>query len=199
MLAGGPPRALVGCPGKGTPEPRDGLRGRTTGADGASRSRYRADGRGRNAEEESPRTPSAQWPSLASEANPQAGGTARPNTSARLAGRGPPMAGHVCQSVCAYCLFHTPPRGKCDKECFKLKRKGKPQFGPGNTWLGAPDRPHRGSDTILRSVGGVCLEVQVSENWVSDFVRRVSWRSVRTWRGDRFPRDPPGGAVTSHG
>ena len=33
------------------------------------------------------------------EANPQAGGTVRPNTSARLAGGGPPMAGHVCRSV----------------------------------------------------------------------------------------------------
>ena len=33
------------------------------------------------------------------EANPQAGGTVRPDASARLAGGGPPMAGHVCQSV----------------------------------------------------------------------------------------------------
>ena len=33
------------------------------------------------------------------EANPRAGGTARPNAGARPAGGGPPMAGHVCRSI----------------------------------------------------------------------------------------------------
>ena len=42
-------------------KPRDGLRGRAARSDGASRSRYRAVGPGRSAEEGSPRTPSAPW------------------------------------------------------------------------------------------------------------------------------------------
>ena len=35
----------------------------------------------------------------APEANPQAGGTVRPNAGSRPAGGGPPMAGHGCQSI----------------------------------------------------------------------------------------------------
>lgn len=124
----GRPAACAGWVPWGNREPRDGLRGRTAGADGASRSRYRAVGLGRSAEEGSPRTPSARRALPAIEANPRAGGTARPNTSTRLAGGGPPMAGHVCQSVSLLCAAKTG------------QSVGKPPgLGPGRACLGAPD------------------------------------------------------------
>ena len=148
----------VGSPRGATAEPRDGLRGRTARSDGASRSRYRAVGPGRSAEERSPRTPSAPGPSRAVEANPQAGGTVRPNTSARLAGGGPPMAGHVCQSV----------GGVDGKE---------PACGPGCDAVGSPDGAPRAWGTSPEVGRGRRLEAYVLENWVSDFVRRHAWRT----------------------
>ena len=75
-------------------------------------------------------------PSRAIEANPQAGGTVHPNTSTRLAGRGPPMAGHVCKSV--------------GGECLSQKQ---PQQGPGNACGGNPDRGSRRSDTYRGLAG----------------------------------------------
>ncbi|KAI3364717.1 hypothetical protein L3Q82_011490 [Scortum barcoo] len=69
---------------------------RTAGTDGRLGLAYQLAGPGRNAEG-GPPTSTHALPAI--EANPQAGGTVHPNTGARPAGGGPPMAGHGCQSA----------------------------------------------------------------------------------------------------
>ena len=162
------------------PLPRDGLRRRTAGTDGASRSRYRAVGRGGTRSGDAPAPRLCALPAV--EANPQAGGTVRPNTSARLAGGGPPMAGHVCQSV----------SGKKSEE--------EPAFGPGCSQTGCPGRPPRGSGTCPDVARGRCLEACVFKNWVSEIVRRVTWRNGVKWRALLEGSLPgPSGRVASNG
>ena len=167
------PRALGGSPreDRGDPGPRDGLRGRTTGADGASRSRYRAVGAG-GTRRKGPVGHPPRWALPAMEANPRVGGTARPNTGARPAGGGPPMAGHVCQSVGVLCRSSAWSRG--------TKNGREPQFGAGCTSAGVTDCVPRRSATSPEVARGCCLEVCVSENWVSEIVTIIPWKSGLT-------------------
>lgn len=81
-----PARSLGAGGGVG---PGRGLRGRTAGTDGASRSRYRG-----------VIEPAACVPAAAGRGElAGAGGTVHPNTGLEPAGGGPPWASHVCQSV----------------------------------------------------------------------------------------------------
>ncbi len=94
MLAGGPPRERGGVPG-GTGDPAAGSVGGQLGQTG--RLGLATNRAAREERREAGAPLRRALPAM--EANPQAGGTVRPNTSAGLAGGGPPMAGHGCQSV----------------------------------------------------------------------------------------------------
>ena len=100
--------------GRRSPRHRGGLRGKATGTDGASRSRYLSVGQARESGG-SPRS-LRPWPRRPWRRTRRAGGTVRPNTGARPAGGGPPMAGHGCQSV----------GGKVTGGCLRKARRTSP-------------------------------------------------------------------------
>lgn len=108
----------------------------------------------RNAGEGSGDSPAHSPPGL--EANPQAGGTVRPNTGTRPAGGGPPMAGHVCESVSGSATRQRRDR-RCEKRPFRVCR-GR---------AGRPEAPRR-----------VPLEACVFENWVSEIVQAVAAKTA---------------------
>ena len=146
----------AGVPARENREPRDGLRGRTAGADGASRSRYRAVG---PREERGGRVPSDP---LRAEALPgrrgePAGRGNRPPERRREAGRRGPSDGGSRLPI---------------DQCFCRRE---PQFGPGCTLLRASDAAPRRWATTPEVGRGRCPEACVFENWVSEIVRMVAW------------------------
>ena len=164
---GSPPK-----PG-GTPDPATGSVGGLlgqTGRLGLATERSAREERGRK----SPLRHPPRWALPAIEANPQAGGTAHPNTGTRPAGGGPPMAGHVCQSVSVSCRSSA-------RSC-RTKTRREPQFGRDDTGLGNPNSTPRGSATGAEVARGRSLEAYVFKNWVSEIVQMVAWRSGVKWR-----------------
>ena len=164
-----------------TAEPRDGLRGRAARSDGASRSRYRAVGPGRM---RGGRAPPALRPSRAGGGEP-AGRRNRPPRRQREAGRRGPSDGGSRLPV-----------GRCGvvgKE---------PAYGPGCDAVGAPDGAPRAWGTSPEVGRGRRPEAYVSENWVSDFVRRHAWRTGCN-RSAPLEANPPSprvrGEVASNG
>ena len=135
------------------------------------------------------------------EANPQAGGTVRPNTSSGLAGGGPPMAGHVCRSVS---VGQKSARVGAEADGARSKATGfvVPEAGRGPSWqsparpgpapaaLGSvarepvkratkvseisPGQVSRGGPTSPEAARPPPLEAHVSENRVSEIVRKVA-------------------------
>ena len=80
-------------------------------------------------------------------------------TPARLAGGGPPMAGHDCQSVIVV-------GGETTKS-------GEPQQRPGAHRSKCPKKPHHSLGNYPGESRSVPLEAYVFENWVSEIVRKV--------------------------
>ena len=170
-----------------TLRPRDGLRGRTARTDGASRSRYRAGGPG-GTRRKSPLGPPPRVALPAIEANRQAGGTVRPNTSARLAGGGPPMAGHVCQSVSEV-------ERTLKKKNFKSEKNQRRDRGI------APQTGRTGSplcgEQVLRSLGAAAWRPMFSKTGFPiscrDTLAEPGVTDAHRWRRNPDPPQTPKG------